>query len=136
MSFFIIKYHKILKVFTIRNVKVWFFMWIWDQDKFLYNFISSTFDYLKVIIHHIHLNSYLLIFTFFYHLGNFLHEKCFWNPKVSETALNEFAASRTITFYDTGIKKNLFCIGKSVLKLMVSILINKVCSVKIYSFFK
>ena len=37
------------------------------------------------------------------------------------------------TFYK---KKNLFLVGKSVLKLMVPILIDKVCSVKIYSFFK
>ena len=46
-------------------------------------------------------------FPFFKHLDNFLQKKCFKNPKGAEIAFNEFAASRTTTFYDTGIKKKL-----------------------------
>ena len=75
-------------------------------------------------------------FHFFKHLDNFMQEKCFRNPKDAETAFNEFVLSRTIAFYDPGIKKNLFLVSKSVLKLMVPILINKIYSVKTYSFFK
>ena len=72
-------------------------------------------------------------FHFFKHFHNFLQEKFFRNPKDAETVFNEFVASRTTTFYDTGIKK---LVSKNVLKLMFHVLINKVCSVKIYSFFK
>ena len=36
-----------------------------------------------------------------------MQEKCFRNPKDSETALDEIFASRMTTFYDTGIKKKL-----------------------------
>ena len=75
-------------------------------------------------------------FHFFNHLDNFLQKKCFKNPKVGETAFNEFVASRATTFYDAGIKKNLFLVGKCVLKLMDPILFNKISSVKIYSLFK
>ena len=75
-------------------------------------------------------------FHFLKYLGNFLQEKCFGNPEDTQTAFNEFVASRTTTFYETAIKKSLFLVGKIVLKLMVPILINIVCSVKIYFFFK
>ena len=75
-------------------------------------------------------------FHFFNHLYNFLQEKCFRKPKDAEMAFSGLVFSRTITFYDTYIKKkNLFLIGKDVLKLMVPILINKVYSERIYSFF-
>ena len=74
-------------------------------------------------------------FHFFKDLDNFLQEKCFRNPKDAEKAFNEFAASRTTTFYNTGIKK-VVSLCKSALRLTVCILINKLCSVKIYSFFK
>ena len=46
-------------------------------------------------------------FHFFKHLDNFLEEKCFRNPKDAETLFNEFVASRTTTFYDTGTKNLL-----------------------------
>ena len=46
-------------------------------------------------------------FHFFKHLDNFLLEKCFRNPKDTETTFNEFVASRATTFYDSGIKKKL-----------------------------
>ena len=74
-------------------------------------------------------------FHFFNHLDDFLQEKYFRNPKNAETAFNEFVASRTTTFYDTGIK-NFFLVCKSVMKLMIPILINNVCFVKINCFFK
>ena len=51
-------------------------------------------------------------------------------------SFNEFIAVKTTVFYYYWYKNNLFLILKSVLKLQVPILINKVCSVKIYSFFK
>ena len=74
-------------------------------------------------------------FYFFKHLDNFLQEKYFRNPKDAETASNEFVASRMTIFYDTDVKKNLFIVGKSVLKLLVP-KFNKVCSVKMYFIFK
>ena len=73
-------------------------------------------------------------FHFFIHLDNFLLEKCFKNLKDAETAFSEFIASRTIAFYDTGIK-NLFLSDKSVSKLMIHFLINKICFYRIYFFF-
>lgn len=44
-------------------------------------------------------------YHFFKHLDNFLHEKCFKNQIDAETAFDNFVASRTPEFYDTGIKK-------------------------------
>ncbi|GFV77965.1 hypothetical protein TNCV_1191 [Trichonephila clavipes] len=69
-------------------------------------------------------------YHFFKHLGNFLQEKCLRNPRDAETASNGFAASGTAKFHDIGIRKFLFSDGKSALKLMVFIFINKYCSTK------
>ena len=75
-------------------------------------------------------------FSLFILLNNFLQEKCFRNPKDAKKTFNELVTSRTTTFYHTGLRKYLFLIGKSVLTLMIPILINKICSVEIYYFFK
>lgn len=44
-------------------------------------------------------------YHFFKHLENFLRDKCFINQDDAKNAFNDFIASRTPEFYDTGIKK-------------------------------
>ena len=46
-------------------------------------------------------------FRFFKHLGNFLQEKCFRNPKQVEEAFSEFVASSRTTTAIKKIKKKL-----------------------------
>ena len=41
----------------------------------------------------------------FKHFSQFLREKCFRNQGDAERALDDFIASRTPEFYETGIKK-------------------------------
>ena len=51
-------------------------------------------------------------FQFFKHLKYFFQEKYFRNPKNAEAAFKEFVSSRTITFYETGIKNLFFLLAK------------------------
>lgn len=44
-------------------------------------------------------------YHFFKHLDNFLQEKCFKNQDDAKNAFNDFIASRTPEFYETGINK-------------------------------
>ena len=44
-------------------------------------------------------------YHFFKHLDNFLREKCFKNQDDAKNAFNDFIASRTPEFYETGINK-------------------------------
>ena len=74
-------------------------------------------------------------FHVFKHLFNLLQEKFFRRPKDVATTFNWIFASRKTTFYVTGIKKTWFSLAKELLKIMVPVLINEVCLVKIYSFF-
>ena len=59
----------------------------------------------------------------FKHLNQFLQGNCFHNQWDVENAWQEFVKSWSMDFYAIGI--NLFLIGKNVLVVMVTILINK-----------
>ena len=62
-------------------------------------------------------------YHFFKHLNKFLQGKCFHNQWDTENTLQDFVKSWSMDFYAIGI--NLFLIGKNVLVVMVTILINK-----------
>ena len=62
-------------------------------------------------------------YHFFKHLNQFLQGNCFHNQWDVENAWQEFVKSWSMDFYAIGI--NLFLIGKNVLVVMVTILINK-----------
>ena len=74
-------------------------------------------------------------YYFFKHLNNFLQGKCFHNQQEGENAFQEFVQSWSTDLYATGINK-LFLVGKSVLIVMVTILINKDVFEPSYNFLK
>ena len=74
-------------------------------------------------------------YHFFKHLNNFLQGKCFHNQQEGENAFQEFVQSWSTDLYATGINK-LFLVGKSVLIVMVTILINKDVLEPSYNFLK
>ena len=74
-------------------------------------------------------------YYFFKHLDNFLWGKCFHNQQEGENAFQEFVQSWSTDFYATGINK-LFLVGRSVLIVMVTILINKDVFEPSYNFLK
>lgn len=53
-------------------------------------------------------------YHFFKHLDNFLQEKCFKKQDDAKNAFNDFIASRTPEFYETGINKLVSCWQKCI----------------------